>query len=380
MASAPPNLPLETSIQKKQDKTVTSIKVEGSDSKSIPTTQDDVAFPFGEAVETIMIPRGCESTFIRRSFKNNITILAVQSKRMKKVPPNTDENLRRFRDARVHLAWLYTNLQMTPKIRDSTPIEKLLDLIVGDTLIHFPGDIVYKAAALKAKWDDENWGVDEVIDIKEEDNEDDEDANIQQGSSDAAGEILTQQIARPAHDDPMFGTNGLMTGVLTARSANKGVKIYVLNPDVQKPSARVFGHNSLTVGDWFPLQISTLARGAHGSRMGGIYGNLSEGAYSIVASQMYHELDRDEGEILYYSGSASHSNENPLAPAPSSSGTKALIVSMASRRPVRVLRSGGALGSKNSSPFAPSCGIRYDGLYEIVKKLTPKNARGKRSV
>ena len=46
-------------------------------------------------------------------------------------------------------------------------------------------------------------------------------------------------------------------------------------------------------------------------------------------------------------------------------------VSYAHRQPVRVIRSGTAQGD-----FAPSKGLRYDGLYTIEAEAIEKNARG----
>lgn len=49
---------------------------------------------------------------------------------------------------------------------------------------------------------------------------------------------------------------------------------------------RVFGHNGLAVGQWWPLRICALRDGAHGSSQGGIAGNSEVGAWSIVVSGM----------------------------------------------------------------------------------------------
>lgn len=125
----------------------------------------------------------------------------------------------------------------------------------------------------------------------------------------------------------------------------------------------------------YPLQIVALAHGAHGARIAGIAGDTALGAYSIVVSSKgaYEGLDRDEGNRLFYSGSHSHENKDPDRPGKSSTGTQALKASLASGRPVRVLRSGGGTGNHR---WAPDSGIRYDGLYRVVRKLTPLNARG----
>ena len=49
---------------------------------------------------------------------------------------------------------------------------------------------------------------------------------------------------------------------------------------------RVFGHNGLVVGQWWPFRICALRDGAHGSAQGGIAGNSEVGAWSVVVSGM----------------------------------------------------------------------------------------------
>ena len=88
-------------------------------------------------------------------------------------------------------------------------------------------------------------------------------------------------------------------------------------------------------------------------------------------SDQYATLDRDLGSTLYYSGSNSHNNTDPHTPH-ISNNTKALRASLSRRHPVRVLRSGA--GTENK--YAPSKGIRYDGLYEILSEALEKNAKG----
>ena len=128
------------------------------------------------------------------------------------------------------------------------------------------------------------------------------------------------------------------------------------------------------------MQIVALVRGAHGMKVAGISGDAVLGAYSIVVSTSggYDELDRDEGRRLFYSGSGSHDNKDPDRPAPSTNNTKALKASLASGRPVRVLRAGNSMVTKNHHPWAPERGIRYDGLYRVIRMHTPLNARGTR--
>lgn len=59
-------------------------------------------------------------------------------------------------------------------------------------------------------------------------------------------------------------------------------------PKIKDPTLKLdyhrFGHNGLSVGDWWPYQACALRDGAHGSSMGGIAGGARDGAKSIVVS------------------------------------------------------------------------------------------------
>lgn len=56
---------------------------------------------------------------------------------------------------------------------------------------------------------------------------------------------------------------------------------------------------------------------------------------------------------------------------PRKAGTGYLQRSLTTRNPVRVLRAG-----KKESAYAPSVGIRYDGLYVVVRQETSHNFKG----
>ena len=84
----------------------------------------------------------------------------------------------------------------------------------------------------------------------------------------------------------------------------------------------------------------------------------------------YDELDKDEGNILYYSGSDSNKNVDPANPI-INHYTKALQTSRRDDRPIRVLRTSAGLAA-----HCPSKGIRYDGLYRIVAERIPRNTKG----
>ncbi|KAF8453684.1 hypothetical protein BGX38DRAFT_1141462 [Terfezia claveryi] len=151
-----------------------------------------------------------------------------------------------------------------------------------------------------------------------------------------------------------------LRGIVIGRG-KQGTKIYKLDPYYTKKPADVFGHNGLRVGDWWPFQTFALKDGAHGSKMGGIYGRTTLGAFSVVVSGgLYEENDSDSGDRILYSGSKGGSEEDATSEAPYTNATKSLVVSTKHNKPVRVLRS-----SRNNSRWSPSAGIRYDGLYNV---------------
>lgn len=96
-------------------------------------------------------------------------------------------------------------------------------------------------------------------------------------------------------------------------------------------------------------------------RIGGISGNLDGGAYSIVISGMYEDVDQDLGDEVYYS--APYSTDD-IPAEDKKAGEKYLLKSIETSNPVRVLRnaSGRWVGR-------PKMGLRYDGLYRVIKTL-----------
>lgn len=160
---------------------------------------------------------------------------------------------------------------------------------------------------------------------------------------------------------------GIMCGIVIS---NEGNASYKLADKSMRVPANVFGHNGLQIGDWWPKWICALRDGAHGRTQGGIYSRLGVGAFSIVVSGLYDELDKDHGSVLYYSGNKSHDNVDPnqafMTPA-----ITALQQSQRDQRLIRVLRTSGGKAS-----HCPAKGLRYDGLYRIVDHAQAKNKKG----
>lgn len=125
-------------------------------------------------------------------------------------------------------------------------------------------------------------------------------------------------------------------------------------------SAKVYGDNGITVGQWYPSLMAAFVAGAHGHTQQGIhYPSAEEPAYSVIISGLgYLEVKDDRLDVVFYCGTGSHENKDPEKII-KASGTKALEAYIASGRPVRVLRTSKARSS------IPACGVRYDGLYVV---------------
>lgn len=175
----------------------------------------------------------------------------------------------------------------------------------------------------------------------------------------------------PPPDHPIYGTQGIMHGIVLGRRVDGLIK-YSLDDRVQRRSPNVHGHNGIAVGSWFANQLVALQRGAHGSRMGGIGGTIAEGAFSIVVSSGYGKLNDDRGDIIYYSTPRGADNTNKYRPAKPTRSTRLLMTSLENGHPVRVLRSSGFRGN----PLLPSCGLRYDGLYRVIRVRDVANRHG----
>ncbi|OTB07419.1 hypothetical protein M426DRAFT_318106 [Hypoxylon sp. CI-4A] len=277
-----------------------------------------------------------------------------------------------LKKGRMHLQWLDT-IEMTPEINEKASVKKMLEIVLNNPKLFYPEDMKEAAQKLHSKWESDNWGAnavaeDEVITT------DPESLNPVPETAMTVNETPIVQSELPPRNHPIYGENGIMHGVMMIRGPS-GKRTYRLNDEIPKRTFKVYGHNEIPVGAWFPYQIVALQRGAHGSSGGGISGSTLLGAYSVVVAGIYDDLDDDRGDVLYYSGSKSHDNEDRSRPAPSSTGTKSLKASLRTGYPVRVLRAGGPTAPKGNR-YLPSCGLRYDGLYRVVSLQERRNRKG----
>lgn len=223
------------------------------------------------------------------------------------------------------------------------------------------------ATELYTRWTSGNLGIAPLNSAVFEDIEDDtaESEDYNDGPA-GTGRVGFQRLSAAARQ--------LMVGVTSTRNVN-GRLVNSLDPNYgDKKGSDIFGHNDLTVGQWWPYQICALRDGAHGSFQGGIYGRDQVGTFSIVTSAESKYSDRDEGDVLYYSGSYDDpANDNDTAPQ-LTKNTRLLLKSIHTRKPIRVIRKGP--GKKNS--FYPRAGYRYDGLYRAMNYEIKSGREGQR--
>lgn len=252
-------------------------------------------------------------------------------------------------------------VSMSPELRTATRLDAAMEAVLKPGY-HFPEPFKTQARELLDAWTASHWGGPPPGEqAAEEEEQLGQQAEGVQPVAAAqptppAQPAASHQIRRPNPAHPIYGINGIMRGILVARG-QRG-RIYIFDPNYPLRRAAVFGHNGLAVGQWWPLQKAAQRDGAHGSAQAGIYGRAGDGAYSVVVSGAYADLDGDEGDRIHYSGSGSHghSDTTPRITA----ATSTLQRSQETGLPIRVLRAASGSGR------APVVGIRYDGLYTVV--------------
>jgi len=179
----------------------------------------------------------------------------------------------------------------------------------------------------------------EYISISSDDETDDDDENMK--------------------DEEMNHYSPMWRGIVR-RFCDSGRRYLTIADGVQRPSD-VFGHNDIPVGTWWPMQVCARRDGAHGAPIAGIYGQVSEGAFSIVSSGGigYEDSDKDWGNELLYSGSNGYRRKGAASALVTTNDTMKLMRSHERKKPVRVIR------GKGASKWASSVGLRYDGLYMV---------------
>jgi SAD/SRA domain len=184
-----------------------------------------------------------------------------------------------------------------------------------------------------------------------------------------------QEDMRPPKRHAIYGRGKIMDGIWLRRNTNKSTNTVthsrILDPTKKHLLANKFGSNGIEHGTWWPKQICLVRDGAHGCIQGGIYGNLEDGAFSIIVSgSSYSGLDEDHGDYLYYSapkpeeGATSNKRQ-------STDRAQILRQSLCTQKSVRVIR-----GASKPNKYAPPVGLRYDGLYTVAEEGAGKTVNG----
>jgi hypothetical protein len=149
-----------------------------------------------------------------------------------------------------------------------------------------------------------------------------------------------------------FATD-LLRGLIVSNAGDRG------NDKLAKgyhPKADFYGEGHLKNGQWWPTQLASLRDGAQGLSQGGIYGGRGKGAYSCILSGDETQYNNeDQGDIVWYCGTDDDKKTGTATEA-----TRRMIESKISGAPIRLIRS-----AKVKSRWAPTQGLRYDGLYEV---------------
>ena len=125
---------------------------------------------------------------------------------------------------------------------------------------------------------------------------------------------------------------------------------------------RNFGHiPGYPEGSRFGSRAELSQSGVHRPTVAGISGSEREGADSIVLSGGY-DADQDLRDEVVYTGHVGRDPETgrQVADQNFSRGNRALAHSSLNDVPVRVIRRAG-----HDSPYSPTTGYRYDGLYLV---------------
>jgi len=294
--------------------------------------------------------------------------------------------------------WLVN--MMDSKFEQKTGLKSVLKLI-GDRGQGFSKLAAKLAGILYKRFERQNWGLpdeddDEALFFPEEPAESEPSAkkrhintvaSTNKSTSAMSGPSATpnaslkrmkpdvQQDMKPPKRHAIYGRGKIMDGIWLRRNTNTSTNTVthsrILDPTKEHLLANKFGSNGIEHGTWWPKQICLVRDGAHGCIQGGIYGNLEDGAFSIIVSgSLYSSLDEDHGDYLYYSAPKPEEGTAPNK-RQSTDRTQILRQSLRTQKSVRVIR-----GASKPNQYAPPVGLRYDGLYTVAKEEVGKTVNG----
>ncbi len=183
-----------------------------------------------------------------------------------------------YRELENILRALSNITRITPDVAKTLKLGDMLRIVDGtasNTKWEFPDPFPEIATKALERYERDNWGAVEETPLINQDT-----ATVRRGSRPITNNRSVSPSRQPPPNHPIYGTSGIMRGILVNRSGNKRS----IDPSFQIRNSKIEGHNGLEVGQWWPFQICALKDGAHGSMMAGIAGGENDGAFSIVVS------------------------------------------------------------------------------------------------
>ncbi|KAK5683211.1 hypothetical protein LTS10_004742 [Elasticomyces elasticus] len=199
-----------------------------------------------------------------------------------------------------HLKWLENDAQMTVELKNMSQIDKVLPLMFADERFHFTRELSERSRVLFERFESESWGAGDVemVDVSGPSLLNRSPERSIQSSSDRTIEYT------PANH-PIWGVHGIMHGIALSipRAGQPGKPEYKTDPryETEIRDGKVYGDNGIAVGSWWPKKLVAKFHGAHEMHGSGIAGSKAHGAYSIVVSGAYSDVDEDHSNFLYYS-------------------------------------------------------------------------------
>ncbi|WP_225625572.1 YDG/SRA domain-containing protein [Streptomyces werraensis] len=126
------------------------------------------------------------------------------------------------------------------------------------------------------------------------------------------------------------------------------------------------------VGKAFADRRALAAARVHRPFQAGICGTAEQGAESIVVSGGYED-DEDYGDLIVYTGQGGRDPDTgrQVRDQELTRGNAALVTSLATGAPVRVVR-----GAGGERQYSPTTGLRYDGLFRVEDYWSERGRSG----
>lgn len=222
---------------------------------------------------------------------------AIESKKAGRIPDHSKPDVARALErTRGLLNFLEHDFDISPAMKGATKIDTLLTLVYNNPSFFFPTDLKEQARRLYKQWEAINWGeiaTDTSVPDSIDAGSGGEAPSTASSSVDVDNDLPVRAlIRRPDPSHPIWGQSGIMFGVAPKIGKIKTMQLDRRYFAEKRPSNR-FGDNGLHPGDWYANQLVALFHGAHGARIAGISGTTQDGAYSIVVSGQYKDVDEE---------------------------------------------------------------------------------------